>query len=143
MKRSKKLLLLLLFVVFACGLSVWASFSPTVYDYRLIYKHYMDNGDPKDALLFAFTTALRINHPAAYGMIDPRLKPRLDEWMDTHQIQRCKSIPYVTLIWPGTKYGKKVQIACYGRDETIDFVVDDILIMDMKVTDWGEVREGD
>lgn len=143
MKRSKKLLLLLLIVVFACGLWVWAAFSPTVYDYRLIYKYDMDNGDPKGALLFAFATALRINHPAAYDMIDPGLKPRLDEWMDTHQIQRCKSIPHVTLIWPATKYGKKVEIVCYGHDEIIDFVVDDIVIKDMKVADWGEVREGD
>lgn len=142
-EKNTKILLVFLVVVAVLGLWIWAAFSPTVYDYRLIYNHDMDNGDPKGALLFAFTTALRINHPAAYDMIDPELKPRLDEWMGAHQIQKCKSIPHVTLIWPATKYGEKVEIVCYGRDEIIDFVVDDILIMDMKVTDWGEVREED
>jgi hypothetical protein len=134
MKKSGKVILLLLFiVVFACGLSIWTECSPAIFDYRLIH-----NRDTNDDVLFAFATALRINHTAAYDMIDPSLKPQLDEWMDTHQVQRCKNIPHVTLIWPATKYGKKVEIVCYGRDEIIDFVVDNIVIIDLKVIDWGE-----
>lgn len=134
MKKSIKILLLLLcVVVFAYGLSIWATFSPAIFDYRLIH-----NRDTDDDVLFAFATALRINDPAAYDMIDPSLKPRLDEWMNTHQIQRCKSIPHVTLIWPATKYGKKVEIVCYGRDEIIDFVVDNIVVSGREVVLWGE-----
>jgi hypothetical protein len=138
MKNSVKILLLLLFVVvFACGLSIWAEYSPAVYDYRLIHNRDIHNGDPEGALLFAFATALRINHPAAYDMIDLSAKPRLDEWMNTHQIQRCKNIPHVTLIWSGTKTGSKVEIVCFGHNGRIDFVVDNIVIRDMKVIDWG------
>jgi hypothetical protein len=134
MKKCTKILFLLLcVVVLACGLSVWAEYSPAVFDYRLIH-----NRDTDDDVLFAFATALRINHPAAYDMIDPRLKPRLDEWMSTHQSQRCKFVPHVTLIWPATKYGKKVEIVCYGRDEQIDFVVDNIVVSGREVVLWGE-----
>lgn len=104
-KSTKILLLLVCVVVLACGLSIWAEYSPTVFDYRLIHNRDMDNGDPYGNLLFAFATALRINHPAAYDMIDPSAKPHLDEWMNTHQIQKCKNIPHVTLIESGTKNG--------------------------------------
>lgn len=139
MKKSTKFLLLLLcIVVSVCGLSIWAAFSPTVYDYRLIYNRDMDNGDSEGVLLFAFATALRINHPAAYDMIDPGLKHQLDEWIDMHQVERCKSVPHVTLIWPGTKYGKKVEIVCYGHDGIIDFVVDNIVVIGGEIILWGE-----
>lgn len=134
MKKSTKITLLLLFVVmFAYGLIIWVEYSPAGFDYRLIHKR-----DTDDDVLFAFATALRINDPAAYDMIDPRLKPRLDEWMDTHQIQRCKSIPHVTLIWPATKYGKKVEIVCFGYNEYIDFVLDNIVVSGREVVLWGE-----
>ena len=139
MKMSTRILLLLLFVVvIACGLSIWAAFSPAVDDYRTIHNRDIVNGDPEGNLLFAFATALRINHPEAYDMIDPSAKPRLDEWMNTHQIQRCKNIPHFTSIESGTKMGLKVEIACFGRDELIVFVVDNIVIRDMEVVRWGE-----
>lgn len=134
MKKIIKYGLLFFFIVtFTWGLIIWAEYSPAVFDVRMIH-----NRDTNDDVLFAFATALRINHPVAYDMISPELKPRLDEWMDTHQIQRCKSIPHVTLIWPATKYGKKVEFVCYGRDEIIDFVVDNIVVIDGDVVRWGE-----
>lgn len=132
-KITKILLLLLCVVVFAWGLSIWAAYSPAVFDYRLIHHR-----DTDDDLLFAFATALRINHPAAYDMIDPTLKPRLDEWMNTHQSQECKHVPHVNLIWPATKLGRKVEIVCYGRNGLIDFVVDNIVVSDKEVVLWGE-----
>lgn len=145
MKTSTKflwlLLLLLCVVVFAFGLSIWAAFSPAVSDYELIHNRDIDNGDPQGNLLFAFATALRINHPEAYDMIDPSAKPRLDEWMNTHEIQRCKNIPYNEEIESGTETGSKVTLSCYGYDGPMSFVVDNIVIIDMKVIDWGEVRE--
>ena len=97
--RTKIVLLLFLVIVFAYSLSIWAAYSPAVYDYREIH-----NRSTNDDVLFAFATALRINNPAAYDMIDPGVKPRLDEWMNTHQIQKCKNVPYTTLIWPATKF---------------------------------------
>ena len=142
MKNSVKILLLLLFVVvLVCGLGIWAEYSPAVFDYRLIHNRDIDNGDPEGNLLFAFATALRINHPAAYDMIDPSAKPRLDEWMNTHQIQRCKNIPHVGLIESGTKTGRKVEISCFGYNGRIDFVVDNIVVNDGEVVRWGEVTE--
>ena len=139
MKKSTKILLLLLFViVLACSISFWASGSPAVYDYRLIHNRDRDNGNPRGNLLFAFATALMINHPEAYDMIDPSARPLLDEWMNTHQIQKCKNIPHVGLIESGTKTGRKVEISCFGYNGKIDFVVDNVVIRDMKIVRWGE-----
>jgi hypothetical protein len=134
MKNSIKiLLLLLLVVVFACGLGFWAENSPVAYDYRT-----MHNPVSEADLLFAFSTALRINHPAAYDMIDPSLKPRLDEWMNTHQSERCESIPDYFNIESATKQGSKVVCNCSGNNGRIEFSVDKIVINnDMKVIDWG------
>ncbi len=89
----------------------------------------------------AFATALRINHPAAYDMIDPTLKPRLDEWMNTHQSKKCKHIPYFFMGGTGTKQGSRTDLSCFGYNGRIDFDVDNIVIKDMKVIDWGEVTE--
>lgn len=138
MKKSKKILLLsLLFVVFAFGVRVWIEYSPIVFDYRVIH-----NRDTVNDLTAAFSTALRINHSAAYDMIDPTLKPRLDEWMNSHQSKKCKNIPYFFMIGTGTKQGRKSVLSCFGHNGRIDFEVDNIVIEDMKVVDWGEVREG-
>ena len=143
MKKSIRILLLLLcVVVLTCGLSIWAAFSPAVFDYEVIHNRDIDNGDPYSNLLFAFATALRINHPEAYDMIDPSAKPLLDEWMNTHQIQRCKNIPYNTSIESGTKMGSKVIISCYGHDGPMSFVVDNIITRNRQVLDWGEATEG-
>lgn len=139
MKKSIKILLLLFFVVvFACGLSIWAEYSPAVFDYRVIH-----NRETEDDLVAAFATALRINHSAAYDMIDPVLRPRLDEWMNSHQSKKCKHPPYFFMAGTGAKQGSRASLSCFGYSEQIHFEVDNIVINDMKVVDWGEVREGD
>jgi hypothetical protein len=110
-------LLLFLVLVFACGLGFWTEYSPVGYDYKLIYRRNTN----ESSLLFAFATALRINHRAAYDMIDPSLKPRLDEWMNKHQSKKCKEIPHYFTIEPGTRRGSKVVSNCLGNNEWIDF----------------------
>lgn len=135
--RIKIILLLLLVAVLACGFAIWAANSPVVYDYEYIYDR-----DTEDDLVFAFATALRINHPAAYEMIDATLKPRLDEWINTHQSMKCEYKPYFFMSGTGTKQGSRTSFSCSGYDERIHFEVDNIVIEDMKVVDWGEVREG-
>jgi hypothetical protein len=135
-KIIKIVLLLFLLVVFACGINTWVEYSPIVYDYR-----YIHNRDTEDELVLAFATTLRINHPAAYDMIDPSLKPRLDEWMNKHQSKKCKEIPHYFTIEPGTRRGSKVVSNCLGNNEWIDFSVDNIVIKDMKVMEWGKVIE--
>jgi hypothetical protein len=139
MKKIIKYGLLLFFIViFAWGLIIWTEYSPAVFDFRLIH-----NRDTNDDVLFAFATALRINHPAAYDMIDPALIPRLDEWMNTHQSKKCKQIPYFFMNGTGTMQGRRSVLSCFGYNGPIDFEVDNIVIKDMKVIDWGEVREDD
>jgi hypothetical protein len=138
MKNSVKILVLfLLVVVFACGINTWIEYSPVVHDYR-----YIHNRDTEDELVLAFATALRINHPAAYDMIDPSLKPRLDAWMNTHQSKKCAHIPEVFTAAIATKQGTRTVLLCLGpNNEWIDFDVDNIVIKDMKVIDWGKVTE--
>ena len=139
MKKSTKILLLLLcVVVFACSLSTWAEYSPVVDDYRWIYDR-----DTDDNLVSAFATALRINHPAAYDMIDPTLKPRLDEWMNTHQSKECTREFDVFLVGPDENGDYGVSFGCFGADGQITMEIDNIVIKDMKVIDWGEIREED
>jgi hypothetical protein len=123
-------------VIFVCGLSIWVHNSPVVYEYRSIYDR-----DTEHDLVAAFATALRINHPAAYDMIDPTLKPRLDEWMNTHQSLKCKNIPYFFMNGFGTNQGSKSILSCFGYNKQIRFEVDNIVVKDMKVIDWGEVTE--
>ena len=74
-KIIKIVLLLVLVLVFACGIGIWTEYTPVGYDYKWIYKRNTDEVH----LVFASATALRINHLAAYDMIDPSLKPRFDE----------------------------------------------------------------
>ncbi len=72
---AKKRTVILLFFgicVLSCGLLIWALTSPAVDDYYWIHKR----GTEAE---LAFAIALRTNHPAAYEMIDPGLRPRLAE----------------------------------------------------------------
>jgi hypothetical protein len=135
-KNTKIVLLLFIIVMFTCGLGIWVEYSPVVDNYRYIYDR-----DTEYDLVFAFATALRINHPAAYDMIDPSLKPRLDEWISSHQSKKCKDIPYFFMSGIGTKQGSWIGLSCFGYNGRIHFEVDDIVINDMKVIDWGEVTE--
>lgn len=137
-KGIKVVLLLLLVVIFVCGFSIWSQTSPIAFDYQYIYDR-----DTEHDLAAAFATALRINHPAAYDMIDPTLKPRLDEWMNTHQSMRCKDKPEAFMVGVGTNQGSKAVLTCLGYNGPLFFRVDNIVIQDMKVIDWNEVREGD
>jgi hypothetical protein len=98
--------------------------------------------DPEIELTFAFSVALQNNDPEAYNLIGPSLKPRLDKWMSTHPSNECNHPYDVFLIGTGTNQGKKTIFGCPGYDTWISFEVDDIVIKDMKVIDWGEVREG-
>ena len=133
---SKNFLVLLFVVIFACGLALWAESSPIVDDYKWIHDR-----DRELDLVRAFATALRTNHPAAYDMIIPSLKPRLDEWMNVHQSEKCAYQADVFFVGSGTKEGHRVDFGCYGENKWLSFEVDNIVIKDMKVIDWGEVRE--
>lgn len=138
MKKGIKIALwLLLVVIFACGFSIWSQTSPVVFDYQYVYDR-----DTEHDLAAAFATALRINHPAAYDMIDPTLRPRLDEWMNTHQSMRCKDKPEAFMVGVGTKQGSKAVLTCLGYNGPLFFRVDNIVIQDMRVIDWDEVKEG-
>jgi len=120
---------------------VWADTSQAVADYKWIHSR-----DTEGELVTAFVTALRINHPAAYEMIDPSLKPRLDEWMNTHPPRKCASEPYIFLSGDltranGEKLGWSVVFGCEGeRYGDVSFKIDGIFIKDMKAINWGEVR---
>jgi hypothetical protein len=137
-KGIRVVLLLLLVVIFVCGFNIWSQTSPVAFDYQYIYDR-----DTEQDLAGAFATALRINHLSAYDMIDPSLKPRLDKWMNSHQSKKCESTPDYFNIEPGTNQGSKSVLNCFGSNGRIRFEVDNIVIKDMKVIDWGEVTEED
>ena len=136
-KIIKILIILLLFILFAYVFNIWAENSPRFGDYRAIHDR-----DSEIDLAFAFATALRINHFEAYEMIDQSLKPRLDEWMNFHESKKCISAADYSFISDGSHVGKKITLGCFIETSYLSYEVDDIVIKDMKVIDWGEVREG-
>lgn len=136
MKKNMRILLLLLIVaMLACGLKFWTNNLPKVGDDS------PSGLDPEIELAFTFSIALQYNDPKAYNIIEPSLKPRLDNWMSTHQSKECNHPYDVSLIGTGTNQGRKATLGCYGSNGWISFEIDDIVIKDMKVVDWGEVRE--
>ncbi|MCC7188209.1 MAG: hypothetical protein IT312_05655 [Anaerolineales bacterium] len=134
--RTKIILLLLSVVVFACGLKFWADNLPTVGD------NSSSGLDPEIELAFDFAFALQMNDPRAYEIIAPNLKPRLDQWMNSHKSQVCVGEMISSIIWDGTNLGKKITLDCFTEISYLSFEVDDIVITDLKVTNWGAVREG-
>jgi hypothetical protein len=137
MKKNTKILLLVFFViVFAIGLIFWADHSPIGDDGQS-----SPPPDPKVHLAFDFAASLFTNDPDAYEMIDPNLKPRLDEWMNSHKRQKCVGEIISSSIRAGTNLGDKITFSCFTKTSRLDFEVDDIVIKDLKVIDWGEVRE--
>jgi len=132
----KSILIILLVFVFVYILLVWAR--PAVAEYRWrLHAH-----DTELDLATAFATALITNHPAAYDWIDPSLKPRLDEWMNTHQGKNCTYDPDWFFVGPDINGEYDVSFGCYGTDEWIELKIENIVIKEMIVIDWGEVREG-
>ena len=137
MRKKQTILTGCIVLVCALGLFLWALISPIADDYYWLY-----NRDTDHNLAFAFATALRINHSAAYDMVDPTLIPRLDEWMSVHQKVRCKRKPSTALAGSGTNEGYKIVFECYGtNNKWLYFMVDDIVIDEMKIIDWGEVKD--
>ena len=137
-KNTRILLLVFLVVVFAYGLKLWADNSPIGGD-----EYSYATRDSEIALAFDFASSLYTNHPDAYEMIDPNLKPRLDEWMNSHKSQACIGEVTSSFIRDGTNLGKKITFSCFTETSYLSFEVDDIVIKDLKVIDWGEVTEED
>jgi hypothetical protein len=120
----------------ACVVLVWALNSPEVGDYYWMRKRGTDID-----LAFAFAIALRRNDPAAYEMIDPSLRPRLDEWMNTHQGWKCINKPHTTLIGNIPNEGFHVAFGCSSDSRADVIFIRKILIENMRVVGWGEVIE--
>ena len=140
MKSNKKIVLLFtLTILVVCGLLLWTKYSPTAAEYR--WRAYARETELD--LAAAFATALRTNHPAAYDWIDPNLKPRLDEWMNTHQSKECTREPDVFLVKQDKNGDYDTNFGCFRSNGPIRMEIDNIVIEDMKVVDWGEVREED
>ncbi len=138
MKIGKKFLLLLL-VVIAYTLYIWVSYSLAAEKFR--WQVYAP--ETESDLASAFAYALSINQPVAYSWIDPKLKPRLDTWMDTHQSKTCTD-EYDWFFDRLDENGNyDISFGCYSENGHLSMDIDNIVIEDMKVIDWGEVREGD
>lgn len=135
-KKYKFLIIFFGILVLLGSLVVWATVSPIVDDYYFLY-----NRDTESDLAVAFAVALRSNHPAAYNMIDVDLTSRLDEWMNTHQSVKCVKRLDDVLVF-GSGEGLVIYYVCQTEEDRIyDFSIDEVMIKDMKVVDWGEIRE--
>jgi hypothetical protein len=88
----------------------------------------------------AFTTALRLNHPAAYELTDPKLRPRVDEWMISHEVQECKRWSDWFGIEAFEEYTSSFSCVREGGGYYI-FTVVHIKVEDERVVDWERVKE--
>jgi hypothetical protein len=61
--------------------------------------------------------------------------------MNSHKSQECIGDDIYSFIRDGTNLGKKITFGCSTETSHLDFEVDDIVIKDLKVIDWGEVTE--
>ena len=88
----------------------------------------------------AFAMALLKNHPSAYEMIDPALAPRLDKWMNTHQVPEC-----VGNLRAATGYGIMGPVVMYYCETTADreySLMVEVELEEMKVTNWFVHKDG-
>ena len=74
-------------------------------------------------------------------MIDPTMKTRLDDWMKTHRGKVCTNRADTVLLGRGTNLGYRVIVDCFSENRWLSFKIDDIVIKDMKVIGWGDVKE--
>jgi hypothetical protein len=96
--------------------------------------------DSESDVAIAFLYALRLNHEVAYEVTAPELWPRVDAWMATHRVRECD--------WWGLTAEHTLAGASYGeywRYDALFFcnyrlAVNDIIVKDGVVVDWGEVR---
>lgn len=136
-KTRKFMVIFIGILILTLSIFFWAINSPAVNDLYFLY----DRNTEAD-LAVAFTVALRMNHPAAYEMIDADLSPRLDEWMKTHQAQKCIEQAHNILSGAGSSQGFVVFFDCETENyRWYRIKVDNILVEDMKVVDWGDIRE--
>lgn len=123
-------------LVLIFGAYIWAQDSPLIQDYLLIHHR----GTEADIAL-AFAVSLRNNDPAAYELIDPSLKSRLDDWIHEHRGKRCTNLADTVLLGKGTVQGYQVVLECFGENKWLYFEIDNIVVKDMRVMDWGKVKE--
>ena len=77
MNKNKRLLPILMGIILSC--SVLCLFMFNWHIIRDIY--WINRRNTEEDLAYAFGTALRLNHPEAYEMVDPVLKTRVDQWL--------------------------------------------------------------
>ena len=81
MKR-KNLVLLLIGLVMILGFLSYITFP-------YLWKPNIKSEETPFDIAYEFATALRLNDPVAYELSDSELWPRLDQWMEMHEVPKC------------------------------------------------------
>lgn len=95
----------------------------------------------------SFAKALRLNDSIAYELADPDLWPRIDQWMETHQVQNCIKVPDEQFTGGIGVNGNHTELFyCFVAEGEYEFDVYDVQIEETdgtyRVIDWGKVVEG-
>jgi hypothetical protein len=101
---------------------------------------YSRNG-PFD-VAYAFASALRLNNNVAYEVASPDLRPRIDKWMQTHEVRKCRRSNDELIQW-GRAVRFTIDFLCYLEGGGLyEFTVHDIIVENGDtVVDWGEINE--
>jgi hypothetical protein len=131
-------ILVILGIILACGfLYVVFATPPWVTDFLTIQLRHRSEDDFAEA----FAVALRSNDRVAYEMVDPALHPRLDEWMHSHHPWYCNRSHDFFMSAPNSDGTYRVVFDCWTDQGGRGIEIDDIVIQDMRILDWGEVTE--
>ncbi len=98
------------------------------------------------AFAYDFAMALRTNDPMAYDVVDSALHPRIDEWMDAHEVQNCTRENSESFQGGGTiENGYDIYFDCHISEDWFTFTVYGLFIEEREtgfvVIDWGEIEE--
>ena len=106
-------------------------------DFNLLYAR----GRPFDVAM-AFATALRLNNDVAYSVANPDLHPRIEKWMQTHEVRKCSRSNDELIQW-GRDVRFTIDFVCSleGGGQYV-FTVNDIIVKNGDtVVEWGEINE--
>jgi len=93
----------------------------------------------------SFAKALRLNDDIAYELAAPDLWPRIDKWMETHQVQDCIKVPDEQFTGGGFDGRHTELFYCYVEAGEYEFDIYNIRIEKIGdtyyVISWGEIIE--
>lgn len=97
---------------------------------------YLERRSRSEYVAKSFFTAMRLNHDSVFGIIDPSLRPRVENWLQTHDPIDCRYLSGQTSTFIGGDGIWNIDFYCdVARSDTI---WNDLLFLYDYISDFGE-----